>query len=577
MSEPQEKYIRLRVALVAVVFSLLLAVIGVKAAYLQIFQGPWLSKLAAEQYEKSQKMSGKRGIIYDRNATEMAVSLQVTSVAAYPGRIESSRQAAKDISKILKLKFRTLRKKLTSKKSFVWIKRHATPLEVEKIKQLNIEGIEFIPEYNRYYPNKTLAAQVIGFTGVDGNGLEGVEYYYDDYLKGANGNVTLLRDARGRRFVAAGQKETDYSGNNIRLTIDRTVQYIADKTLEETVTEYSAKSGIAIVMVPRTGALLAIAHYPHFNPNDFGKFSSLDRRNRSITDPFEPGSTMKIFSAAAAIESGGSSPNAIFFCENGAYQIGRKVVHDMEEHGWLSLQQIIKYSSNIGAIKISEMVGPERMYNTLVDFGFGSRTGIDCPGETIGTLHHYERWSRMDTSAISFGHGISVSPVQLITAVSAIANGGILMKPYIVSAILNQHNRIVYRFGPQKIRRVISEQTAAKVSKIMQTVVTEGGTGTQAALDSYTVCGKTGTAKKVGEEGTYTEDMYVASFVGFTPAQNAEIAVLVIIDEPQGKYYGGLVAAPAFSKIARQTLNYLNIPPVTNRQLAVSSVPGSNG
>ena len=577
MSEPQEKYIRLRVALVAIVFSLLLTAIGAKAAYLQIFQGPWLSKLAAEQYERSQKMSGKRGIIYDRNSTEMAVSLRVTSVAAYPGRIEDSRQAAKNISRILKIKSRALGKKLASKKSFVWIKRHATPLEVEKIKQLNIEGIEFIPEYNRYYPNKTLAAQVIGFTGVDGTGLEGIEYYYNDYLKGTNGNETLLRDARGRRYVAAGQKETDYSGSNIRLTIDRTIQYIAEKTLEETVTEFSAKSGIAIVMTPHTGALLAVAHYPHFNPNDFGKFSSKDRRNRSITDPFEPGSTMKIFSAAAAIESGGSSPNAIFFCENGAYRIGRKVVHDMEEYGWLSLQQIIKYSSNIGAIKISEMVGPERMYDTLVDFGFGTRTGIDCPGETVGTLHHYDRWSRMDASAISFGHGISVSPVQLITAVSAIANGGILMKPYIVSAITDQHNRTVYQFEPQKVRRVISEQTATKVLKIMQTVVTAGGTGTQAALDGYTVCGKTGTAKKIGEEGTYTEDSYISSFVGFTPAQNAEIAVLVVIDEPQGKYYGGLVAAPAFNRIARQTLNYLNIPPVTNRQLAVSSQPGSNG
>ena len=577
MSEPNKKYIKLRVVLIAVVFSLLLTVIGLKAAYLQIYQGPWLSQLAAEQYEKSLKMSGKRGAIYDRNSTEMAVSLQVTSVAAYPGQVENSRQAARSLGRILKLKPRALQKKLASKKSFVWLKRHATPLEVEEIKRLKIDGIEFISEYNRFYPNKTLAAQVIGFTGIDGNGLEGIEYYYDDYLKGTKGNVTLWRDALGHRFVAAGEKVADYSGNNIKLTIDRTVHYIAERALEDTVSEFYAKSVIAIVMVPRTGAILAIAHYPLFNPNDFLGFSSSDRRNRSITDPFEPGSTMKIFSAAAAIESGGSSPDAIFYCENGAYRIGKKVVHDMDDHGWLSLQQIIKYSSNIGAIKIGEMVGPERMYDSLSDFGFGSKTGIDCPGETTGTLHPYKQWSRMDTSAISFGHGLSVSPVQLITAVSAIANGGVLMKPYIVAAITDQYKRSIYRFEPQKVRRVVSEQTAATVSNIMQTVITEGGTGTRAALEGYTVCGKTGTAKKLSEEGTYTENTYVASFVGYTPAQNAEIAILVIIDEPQGKYYGGLVAAPAFGRIARETLNYLDIPPGPDNQLAVSRQGGSNG
>jgi cell division protein FtsI (penicillin-binding protein 3) len=459
----------------------------------------------------------------------------------------------------------------------VWIKRHATPLEVEEIKRLKIDGIGFIPEYNRFYPNKTLAAQVIGFTGIDGNGLEGIEYHYDEYLKGTKGDVTLMRDALGHRFAAAGEKVADYGGNNITLTIDRTVQYIAERALEDTVSQFSAKSGIALVMVPRTGAMLAIAHYPLFNPNDFLGFSSSDRRNRSITDPFEPGSTMKIFSAAAAIESGGSSPDAIFFCENGAYRIGNKVVHDMDDHGWLSLQQIIKYSSNIGAIKISEMVGPERMHDTLADFGFGSKTGIDCPGETSGTLYPYKRWSRMDTSAISFGHGISVSPVQLITAVSAIANNGVLMKPYIVESITDQYDRHVYRFEPQKIRRVISEQTAAAVSRMMQTVISDGGTGTRAALESYTVSGKTGTAKKLSQEGKYTDSAYVASFVGFTPAQNAEIAVLVIIDEPQHRYYGGLVAAPAFSRIARETLNYLDIPPGTDNQLAVSHRGGSNG
>ena len=308
MTPTKEKYIKFRILLVAVAFSLLFTVIGLKAAYLQIYQGTWLSQLAADQYEKSLKLSGKRGAIYDRNLTEMAVSIQVTSIAAYPEQIKNRKAAARAMAKALKMNHRALRKKLASHKSFVWIKRQATPREVETVKRLKLEGIGFIPEYNRFYPNKTLAAQAIGFTGIDSNGLEGVEYYYDSYLKGEKGNFTQLRDALGHRFVSAGEKLPDYSGSNIKLTVDRTVQYIAERALEETVTKFSANSGIAIVMVPRSGAILAMAHYPLFNPNVFRGFNSNDWRNRAITDPFEPGSTMKIFSAAAAIESGGSSP-----------------------------------------------------------------------------------------------------------------------------------------------------------------------------------------------------------------------------------------------------------------------------
>ncbi len=561
MKSNEKRHIRFRLVLVICIFFILFTAIGARAVYLQVFRGPWLAQKAADQYERSFELAGNRGTIYDTNFTKMAVSNLATSIAAYPKQIKNARESAKELSRILKINRKALEKKLICKKPFVWIKRQSSPNETKAVKDLKLDGIGFIPEYNRFYPNKTLAAQVLGFTGTDGNGLEGIEFYYDTYLRGARGSFTILKDAFGNGFISGKGNIPDYSGKNIILTIDKTIQYITEKALEETVTSFSARSGMAVVIVPKTGAMLAIAHYPFSNPNSFKYFRRELWRNRAITDPFEPGSTMKIFSAAAAIESGGSSPNTIYFCENGAYRIGRKIIHDNASHGWLSLQQIVKYSSNIGAVKISEKIGPEHLYNTLRDFGFGTKTGIDCPGETAGSLALYKRWTKLDTSVISFGHGISVSAVQLIAAVSTIANDGVLMKPYLVRAITDKNGRYIHRFKPRKIRRAVSTSTAREVAKIMKTVITRNGTGTLAALEGYSVCGKTGTAQKIGKDGTYAEGKYIASFVGFTPVENPEIAILVVIDEPLEKYYGGIVAAPAFKKIAHETLNHMNISP----------------
>ncbi|MGB5420604.1 MAG: penicillin-binding protein 2 [Desulfobacterales bacterium] len=571
MNPKEKKYLRFRVVTIGIFFGLFLGVICAKAAYLQIYRGSWLSQLAADQYEASVKASGKRGSIYDRKMSELAVSIQVTSIAAYPARLGDPAKTAAALAKPLNLDRSSLQRSFRSKKTFVWVKRQATPREVEKVKELNLDGIGFVPEYNRFYPKKTLAAQVIGFTGVDGAGLEGLEHFYDRFLKGAETEYTFLRDALGNRFVSNGANVQDFSGKNLILTIDQTVQFIAERTLEDTVTEFDADSGIAIVMEPKSGALLAIAQYPFFNPNAYREFKSANWRNRAITDSIEPGSTLKIFSATAAIEFGDSSPNTIFFCENGAYRIGRKTVRDVSAHGWLSLQQIVKYSSNIGAIKISEIVGAKHLYNTLLDFGFGAKTGIDCPGESPGSLSNYRQWTRMDTSAISFGHGMAASPLQLVTAVSTIANNGVLMKPYLVAAVTDQNNQTVQSFSPHVVRRVVSESTARKVSTILKTVVAEGGTGTQAALQGFSVGGKTGTAKKIGPDGTYSDDDYIASFVGFTPVDNPAITVLVIINEPRKQYYGGVVAAPAFRRIAQETLNYLNVhPDIQDNQLAAA-------
>ncbi|MDX2440233.1 MAG: penicillin-binding transpeptidase domain-containing protein, partial [Desulfobacterales bacterium] len=346
MKSNEKRHIRFRLVSVIFLFFILFTTISARAVYLQVFCGPWLAQKASDQYERSFELAGKRGTIFDTNFAKMAVSNLATSIAAYPKEIKNSRKSAKVLSRILKINRKVLEEKLICKKPFVWIKRQSSPNETKAVKALKLQGIGFIPEYNRFYPNKTLAAQVLGFTGTDGNGLEGIEFYYDTYLRGVRGDFTILKDAFGNRFVSGKGNVPDYSGKNIILTIDKTIQYITEKTLEETVNSFSAKSGMAVVIAPKTGAMLAIAHYPFFNPNSFKHFHRELWRNRAIADSFEPGSTIKIFNAAAAIESGGSSPNTIYFCENGTYRIGRKTIHDNVSHGWLSLQQIVKYSSN---------------------------------------------------------------------------------------------------------------------------------------------------------------------------------------------------------------------------------------
>ena len=578
MKAADKKYINLRMFIVGIVFSLFFATIGAKAVYLQVYRGTWLSQKAANQYESIVKSSGKRGKIYDKNLREMAVSIDVTSVAAHPRQIDDAKKTAAVLAKALKIDRNALYRKLSSDKKFVWIKRQVTPKEGEAVRNLGVSGIDFIPEHNRFYPSKITAAQVLGFTDIDDQGIEGLEFYYDNYLQGTTSKSMILKDALGRGFDAEQKTFINNSGNNLILTIDRTTQYIAEKELSDTVETFSAKSGIAIVMVPKTGAILALAHVPFFNPNMVNKYNQEFWRNRVITDPFEPGSTMKIFSAAAAIESGSCSSNSIFYCENGAYKIGRNVVHDTHKHGWLSLQQIIKHSSNIGAIKFTETTGAEMLYKTLHGFGFGEKMGIDCPGESGGSLAPYQRWTKLDTGAISFGQGISVTALQLIAATCAIANEGILMKPHIVQAITDHNGRLIKSFMPKKIRQAVSSRTANTVKRLMQTVVTEGGTGVNAAIEGYSVCGKTGTAQKIDQKGEYAKDKFISSFVGFLPAENPEVAILIVIDEPRKSHYGGVVAAPAFRNIAEKIIDYMNISPRgKTKKMTVSLRGGTTG
>jgi cell division protein FtsI (penicillin-binding protein 3) len=578
MTSSADKRTRLRSAIVGAFFLIALAVISGQVIRLDVFQGAWLSERAAREYEHALVVQGKRGAITDRNGTPLAVSIDAPSIAAYPRQIADRRTAARKLARALHEPLRTVLDKLDPSRSFVWLKRQTIPRQAEAVKALGIKGIGFITEHSRYYPNKTLAAQLVGFSGIDGHGLEGLEYYFDATLKGKEKEITVLKDALGRRFEGVGMPENLAQGNNVVLTIDATIQHIAQKALASAVTEYAAKSGMAIVMVPNTGEVLALALYPFFNPNSYRTFRRERWRNRAVTDSFEPGSTMKMFSVAAAIDSGVSSPSKIYYCENGEYRIGRHVIHDTSSHGWLSLQQIVKYSSNIGAVKVAESLGARQLYAYLRAFGFGRRTGIASPGETTGSLSPFNSWSTLDMGTIAFGQGISVSAIQLITAASAIANGGVLMKPMLVKAITDRNGKTVKRFTPQPVRRVISSHTAAVMRRILRTVITDGGTGVNAALQGYSVCGKTGTAQKVDDSGTYAKGRYIASFIGFTPADRPALAILVVVNEPKKDFYGGVVAAPAFRRIALETLSYLNIPPGPDTdQLRVSRGNRVNG
>ena len=572
------KYIRLRILALGLMFTLGFAVIGGKALLLQVYDGLWLSRKATGQVEDSLRAVGKRGTIFDRRGHEMAVSIDVASIAVRPRQVKDAEATARELARVLKKKPADVKERLAGGKPFVWIKRQATPREADAVRELRLPGVEFVADSNRFYPNRTLAAHALGFTGMDGKGLEGIEFFYDRELRGTATSVKVLKDARGNDFQTEHPSDNESAGKNIVLTLDHGIQFITETALNDAVASSRARSGMAVVMEPRTGAVLALALAPAFNPNAYEEAKKQLWRNRAVTDPFEPGSVMKIFVAAAALEFTNLSPQTTFNCENGAYRIGKYTVHDVHHYGVLTLRDIIKFSSNIGAAKIGEKVGPEKLYQSLRLFGFGQKTGIDAPAETTGLLMPFTKWAGIDTAAISFGHGVSVSAVQLIAAVSAIANDGVLMKPRMVQAVTDPQGQILQRFEPEEVRRVVSVETARTVKEIMQTVVLPGGTGVQAALEGYTACGKTGTARKVDDNGQYSNERHVASFIGFAPAENPRVAVLVVIDEPRGQIYGGAVAAPVFKKITQTTLNLMNVPPLnTTEKLRVSMDRGGRG
>lgn len=574
--------IKFRVLVVGVVFSLLYCVIAGRAVYLQVFCGDMLASKASGEYKRTYVASGKRGTIYDRNHTELAVTVDAMSIGLHPSRVPNADEVAPELAKALNMKKSAIKRKLASRSPFVWLKRTVTAEEAEAVRQIGLQpkALQFVSEQKRVYPNNSLAAQLVGFTGIDGNGLEGIEYSWDEELKGGSFSRTVLMDAKQRHLDAGEGTTGSADGNDVILTIDGAIQYIAETALESAVVDSGAASGMAVVMDPNTGEMLAMANYPFFDLNDFGHYSRAVWRNRVVADAFEPGSVMKVFLAAGAIESGLCTPDSVFFCEDGRYQIHGHFVHDSKKYGKLTMREIIKISSNIGAVKIGEKIGRRNLWETLQRFGFDARPDIECPGTTEGQLSFYTQWTEIDTGAIAFGQGVAVSAIQLVTAVSAIANGGLLVKPYVVSTVVTPDGHVARHRKQEIVRRVISEQTAAHLREMMAAVTTEGGTGVQAAIEGYTVCGKTGTAQKMNKQGRYTDKDYISSFFGFAPGKNPRIAVLVVVDSPKKAYYASVVAAPAFRKIAHETLNYFGIPPETNngrKDLMVLANKGVNG
>ena len=493
---------------------------------------------------------------------ELAVSIEVDSVYADPKKVTDPEKTAQRLATLLQIDPGELKGKLRSGSSFEWVQRKITPKEVDEIKALRLPGIHFLKENKRFYPNAQLASHVIGFVGLDSKGLEGLESQYDSMLNGNRQIWTPGKDARGREIVDQVPSQEGEQFRNIVLTLDKHIQHIVETELSRTVQKWGAKGGFAIAMEPSTGKVLALAVYPSYNPNQFLQARAKAWRNRAVADTFEPGSMFKAFLAAAALEEKIVRPTDSFYCENGSYTVYDRTIHDHSKHGWLTFQQIIKFSSNIGASKVGEKMGKDRFYRYIKAFGFGEKTQIGLPGEGKGILHHPRYWSPVALDTISFGHGISVTGIQMISALSAIANGGFLMKPLIVEKMTDEKGRVVQSFQPEVVRRVLTDETAKKVAALLKTTTERGGTGEGAVPAGFEVAGKTGTAQKADAllKG-YSEDRYTSGFMGFAPVEDPRLAVLVVIDEPQENIYGGMVAAPAFKGIVEKVLPYLNVFP----------------
>jgi cell division protein FtsI (penicillin-binding protein 3) len=548
--------------LAALLFFCFMLIVG-RLFQFQVLKKEQLYEMAARQQHVQVPLVPKRGTIYDRKGNELAVSIEVDSVYADCRKIVDAEKTVKGLASILQIGREELKLKLKNRKSFEWVERKIPPEKAVEIKALRLPGISFLRENQRFYPNAHLAAHLIGFVGLDSKGLEGVEFQWDALLNGKASIWTSERDALGREIMtdeAVFKKEDQY--RNIFLTLDKHIQHVVETELSRGVEKWKAKGGIAIVMDPLTGRILAMASYPAYNPNQFMQYRSRYWRNRAVCDVFEPGSIFKAFLAAAALEEKVVRPMDSFFCENGSYTVYDRTIHDHSRHGWLTFQQIIKFSSNIGASKVGEKMGKERFYRYISAFGFGEKTRIGLPGEGKGIVPHPRYWSPVTLDTISFGQGISVTGIQLVSAFSAIANGGLLMKPYVVEKVTNEKDEVIDSFRPEVVRRVISEETAKKVTALLRATTEKGGTGEAAVPAGYDVAGKTGTAQKVDSLlGRYFDDRYTSGFVGFTLAEESRLVLLVVVDEPQESNYGGVVAAPVFRAIIEKVLPYLDVHP----------------
>jgi cell division protein FtsI/penicillin-binding protein 2 len=505
----------------------------------------------------STEIQPKRGSIFDRNMQVLAVSISSDSVFANPRIIKDKLKAARTLSSILSLSESFVLERLSRDKGFVWIKRRISPAESNRIKKADIEGIEMIEESRRVYPNSILACHVLGSVNIDNSGLEGVELYYDRYLKGESGWLISTQDAK-RKLLESYQFEfiPPKNGLNLVLTIDEVIQSIAEKELYNAYRKHNAKAASIVVMDPRTGAILALANLPSFDLNDLNRRREESIRDRAVNDFFEPGSVFKVVTASALIEEDLIKLDDTIYCENGEWRIGSKILHDVHPYANLTFRQVIEKSSNIGTVKAASRMSRDKMYEYIKKFGFIDRTGIDLPGEVVGINRPPSKWSGVSMNAIPMGQEVTVTAVQLACAISVIANNGYYVKPRIVKAIVDENGRQVKAFPPVAVRKVISPQTAAKMRSVLQGVV-ENGTGKKARTEDVKVGGKTGTAQKI-EGGTYSHSKFIGSFIGFAPADRPALAVAVCMDEPHPVYYGGDVSAPVFKGVVDQSIKYMN-------------------
>lgn len=559
----EKKIHKTRLILVFLVFVILQIILLSRLVYIQVVQSTRLSKFADSQHLISVELKPRRGIIYDRNMYRLAFNLDVNSVSACPKAIADGKKPyiANRLASVLNKDQAFILNRLRRKKGFVWIDRQISDAQSAMIEAMALEGIDLVRESKRFYPNGYLAAHVLGFAGVDDVGLEGLELIYDRYLKGKSGFRVTNRDGK-QRFLVPKDKDvlTPVNGFDIILNIDEAIQNIAEKSLHAAYEKYKAKGASIIVMEPHTGEILALANRPTYDLNAFSTAGPHERRNRAVTDVFEPGSVFKVVTASGVLEKGVVDFQDEFFCENGAYRFGSHTLHDHKPHGTLTFREVIEKSSNIGTVKAASKLTHEDFYNHIRRLGFGTSTGIDLLGEVKGITHPPAQWSKITMSALPMGQEIAVTAVQLACAMSAIANGGLLMKPWVVREIRDDRGEVIVRFKPTIVRRVISEETSRKTRHLLQGVV-ERGTGKRAKLESYTAAGKTGTAQKVEASGRYSHSKFIASFIGFAPVEDPKIVVVVSVDEPRPYYYGGVVSAPVFKEVTEDTLRYLGIAP----------------
>ena len=562
MTEIRIEGLRTRTLIFAACLALaFLGLLG-RLAYLQVWKHDEYARLAENQHAKTVPLRPKRGPILDRGGQALAVSSRADTLYVTPGKVEDPARLAARLAPVLGEPAREVARRLTVAKKFAPVRRRLTPDMARAVRDLRDPSLTLVEDSLRLYPNRELAAQLIGFEGADGKGLAGMEQVWDAHLAGVEGRAVVERDALGREVTGAPiVLKPSVAGQGITLTIDATIQYLAEKEVDAAWRRTRAKSAMAVAMDPRTGEILAMAIRPTYNPNAFGTATDDDRRVRAVTDPFEPGSTFKVIMAASALEEGVIRPTDRVFGENGAITIANSTIHDWKKYGWLTFTEVLQNSSNVGSIKVGMQLGKERYYKHMLGFGFGAPTNLGLPGESRGQLRPPAQWSGLSLATMSIGQEISVTAVQMVGAFAAVANGGRLMQPQIIRAVLDAQGRELRSFEPRTVRQVIGPETARTLTEMMVNVVANG-TGRHAAIPGYDVAGKTGTAQKLDPATKrYSRAPGVLSFVGFVPADDPRLAMIVLLDEPKNEKWGSEAAAPMFAAIGREALRYLNVPP----------------